>query len=44
MWIIMTKLDKSAIPVAFYLLPSKEQIAYKLMFQSLLKVSSNILP
>ena len=38
-WIIMTKVEKSAVPVAFFLLPSKEQLCYKVMFEALREAS-----
>ena len=40
----MTKVDKSAIPVAFFLLPSKEQLCYKVMFKALREMSQDIKP
>ena len=40
----MTKVDKSAIPVAFFLLPSKEQLCSKVMFEALREVSQDINP
>ena len=43
-WIIMTKVEKSAVPVAFFLLPSKEQLCYKVMFEALREASVDINP
>ena len=42
-WIIMNKVEKSAIPVAFFLLPSKEKICHHVMFEAFHETSVDII-
>ena len=43
-WIIVTKVEKSAIPVAFFLLPSKEQSCSRVMFEARREADMDINP
>ena len=43
-WIIMNKVEKSAIPVAFFLLPSKKQICHRVMFEAFHEASMDMHP
>ena len=40
----MNKVEKSAIPVAFFLLPSNEHICYRVMFEAFHEASVDIQP